>query len=144
MAGEGREFVMDYEFLRRRQNETVVKKLSVTSSAADEKFRFKSPYKMTDHGSLENGLNWAEGHVYYKEFRTVLTEAVAGFANLYAYGVSKCTFHAGVKGRPIHKLQDLEYPHPSLSISNDNVHFHATSFPVSHAHPKPRIPSTIG
>ena len=47
-------------------------------------FRFKSPYKMAEHGSSQNGLNWADGHIEYKELHTVLTEAVAGFAHLYA------------------------------------------------------------
>jgi hypothetical protein len=56
MAG-GREVVIDYEFLRGRQNETVVKELCVASAAAAETFRFKSSYKMADHGSSENGLN---------------------------------------------------------------------------------------
>jgi len=59
MAGGGRDVVIDYEFLRRRQNETVVKELCVTGAAASETFRFKKPYKMDDHGSSENGLNWA-------------------------------------------------------------------------------------
>ena len=54
-----------------------------------------------------NGLNWADGHIEYKELHTVITEAVAGFAHLYAYGVSKCTFLAGLTGRPIHNLEDL-------------------------------------
>jgi len=92
----GREVVIDFEFLRGRQNETVVKELSVASGSAAEMFRFKSPYKMADHGSSENGLNWADGHIEYKELHTVLTEAVGGFAHLYAYGVSKCTFLAGL------------------------------------------------
>jgi len=70
--------------LRGRQNETAVKELSVASVAANETFRFKSPYKMADHGSSKNGLNWADGHIEYKELHTVLTEAVAGFAHLYA------------------------------------------------------------
>jgi len=103
----GREIVTDYEFLRGRQNETVVKELFVASANAAETFRFKSPYKMADHGSSENGQNWADGHIEYKELHTVLTEAVAGFAHLYAYGVSKCTFLARLTGRPIHNLQDL-------------------------------------
>jgi len=49
----GREAVIDYEFLRGWQNETVVKGLCVGSTAASETFRFKSPYKMADHGSTE-------------------------------------------------------------------------------------------
>ena len=60
---EGRDVVIDYEFLRGRQNETVVKELCVVSAAAAETFRFNSPYKMADHGSSENGLNWANGHI---------------------------------------------------------------------------------
>jgi len=57
MAGSSREAVIDYEFLRGRQNETVVNELCVASSAASETLRFKPPYKMADHGSSENGIN---------------------------------------------------------------------------------------
>ena len=78
------------EFLRGRQNETVVKELCVANAVASEMFRFKSPYKMGDHFSSENCLNWAEGHNEYKELHKDITEAVAGFAHLYTYGVSKC------------------------------------------------------
>jgi len=68
----GREVVIDYEFLSWRQNQTVVKELSVSSAAASEEFRSKSPYKMADQCLLENGVNWADGHVEYKELHTVL------------------------------------------------------------------------
>jgi len=47
IAGEQcREVVIDYEFLRGRQNETVVNELCVASAAVFVTFRFKSPYKM--------------------------------------------------------------------------------------------------
>jgi hypothetical protein len=108
MACGSREAVIDYEFLRGRQNETIVKELCVASATASETFRFKSPYKMADHGSSENGINWADGHIQYSELHTVLNEAVAGFA----YGVSKCTFLAGLTGRPIHNLEDISCPPP--------------------------------
>ena len=52
--------VIDFEFLRGRQNETVFYGLCVASATANEKFRFKSPYKMADHGSSQNGINWAD------------------------------------------------------------------------------------
>ena len=45
------------------------------------------PYKMADHGSSENGINWTDGHIEYKDLHTVVTEAVAGYIHLYAYGV---------------------------------------------------------
>jgi len=105
---------MDFEFLRGLQNETVVKELCVAGAAASETFRFKIPYKMSDHDSSENGLNWADGHIENKVLHTELTKAVAGFAHLYTYVVSKCTFLAGLTGRPIHNLEDLECPQPSL------------------------------
>jgi len=112
MAGSSREAVIDYEFLRGRQNETVFKELCVASARAPETFRFKPPYKVADHGSTENGINWIDGHIEYTELHMVLNEAVAGFAHLYAYGVSKCTFLAGLTGRPIHNLEDVNCPPP--------------------------------
>jgi len=45
---------------------------------------FQEP--LQDGGSriVKHVLNCAEGHIVYKDMHTVLTEAVAGFANLYA------------------------------------------------------------
>jgi len=70
--------------LQGRQNEPVVKELCVASAAASETFRFKPPYKMADHFWSENGLNSIDGLIEYRELHTVLNEAVAGFAHLYA------------------------------------------------------------
>ena len=84
MAVSSREAVIGYEFLRGRQNETVVKELCVTSAIASETFRFKPPYKMADHGSIENCINCGDGHIEYKEMHTVLNLAVVVFAHLYA------------------------------------------------------------
>jgi len=52
------EVVIEFKFLRGRQNEIVVTELSVVAANVSENFRFKSPYIMTSHGSDENGLNW--------------------------------------------------------------------------------------
>jgi len=72
MSRGTREVVIDYDFLRGRQNETVVNELCVASAAAYEIFRFKSPYKIADHGSTENGLNWSDGHIEYRELHRSL------------------------------------------------------------------------
>jgi len=61
-----------------------VKELCVTSTCASETFRFKPLYKMADHGSTENGINWTDGHIEYMELHMILNEAVADFARLYA------------------------------------------------------------
>jgi hypothetical protein len=65
MAGAIREAVIDFEFLRGHQNETVITELCVASASAGETVRFKSPYKMADHGSSVNGINWVDGHIEY-------------------------------------------------------------------------------
>ena len=83
------EFVIEFEFLRGRQNEIVVKEHSVASANVSESFRFKITYIIASHGSNENGPNWENGHITYHELYTVASDAVAGFAHLYAYGVSK-------------------------------------------------------
>jgi len=139
-----REALIDYEFFWGRQNETVVKELCVASAIVSETFRFKPPYKMADHRSIENGINWADGHIEYKVLHTFLNEAVAGFAHLYAYGISKCTFLAGLTGRPIHNLEDVNCPRQTLSVTSSGVSYPVTDFPNTLAQPKPRIPSTIG
>ena len=48
----------------------------------------------------------------YKDLNTVVTEAVAGFAPLYAYGVSKVTFLSCLTVRKIHNLEDMVCPTP--------------------------------
>jgi len=94
-----------------RQNETV-KELCVASAAASDMFRFKPPYKLAYHGSKGYGINWIDVHIEYRELHNFLNEAVAGFALLYAYSVSKCTFLAGLTGRPIHYLEDVNCSPP--------------------------------
>jgi len=68
------EVVIDFEFLRGRTNEIIVKKLSIAAANVSDSFRFKCPYRMT--------LNWDDGHIAYSELYTVACEAVAGFAHL--------------------------------------------------------------
>ena len=54
--------VIDYEALRGRQNEEVVKEVSVAAENVID-ISFKPPYTMTAHGSDENGLSWADGQL---------------------------------------------------------------------------------
>jgi len=109
MAG-WREVLINYEILRGRQNETVVKDLCVASAAVSETIRFKSPFKMAEHGSSGNGLNWTDECIEYKKLHKVIGESEADFTHLYAYVVWKCTFFAGLTGRPTHNLEDLDCP----------------------------------
>jgi len=81
MAGSSREAVIDYEFFGEQQNKTV-KELCVFGAAASETFRLKPPYKTADHGLTENGINWIDGHIEYRELHTVLNEAMTGFAQI--------------------------------------------------------------
>jgi len=61
------EVIIDFEFLRGRQNEIVIKELSVAAANLSETFRFKSPHIMAFHGSDEIGLYWEDGHIAYLE-----------------------------------------------------------------------------
>ena len=55
--------MIDYEFLRGRQNETVIKELCVASATAGETFRYKDPYNLAVHGSSENCIHCADEHI---------------------------------------------------------------------------------
>jgi len=48
------EVVINFKFLRGRTNEIIVKELSIAAAIVSDSFRFKSPYLMTPHGSIEN------------------------------------------------------------------------------------------
>jgi len=100
------------EFLNGRLNEIVVKELSVVAKIVVEFFRLRSLYSMTSHGSNDNGLNWVDRHIAYHDLYTVVSEAVAGFAQLYCYAITKCTFLSELLGRPILNLQDITCPQP--------------------------------
>jgi len=81
-----------------------------------------------------------DGHIEYKDMHTVLNEAVTSFAQLYAYGVSKCTFLAGLNGWPIHNLDDINCPRQTLSIMSTGVPCPATDFPNNLAQPNRAFP----
>jgi len=54
------EVVIDFEYLKGRQNETA-KEPSLAANFS-ETFRFESPYTIMPHGSEENGLSCDDGH----------------------------------------------------------------------------------
>jgi hypothetical protein len=76
---------------------------------------------MADHGSSENGILWADGHIEYKELHSVVTESVAGFAHLYAHGVFKTRNSQSLTGRTDHKLKDVNCPPPMHLITSTGV-----------------------
>ena len=80
------EAVIDYEQLSGKQNESIIKEMSIAGENVIETFQFLSPYAMRLHGDTENGLNWDNGHIPYNQLSAVLNESVVGFAHLYAHG----------------------------------------------------------
>ena len=91
----------------------VVKEVSVAAANVSETFRFKSPYIRGVSRLLWRRLNWEDGHIAYHELCTVASEAVAGFAHVYAYGFSKCKFLSELLGRPIFNMEDFNCPLPT-------------------------------
>lgn len=106
------ECVIDYEVLRGQQNEDIIKEVCVAAENVIETFHFKSPYAMTDHGSDENGLSWSDGQLDYAKLKEAILDAVAGYAHLYAYGVTKTKYLSDLLGHPAHNLEALNCPQP--------------------------------
>jgi len=113
MSTADMEIVIDFEFLRGRQGEIVVKELSVAAKNMMDAFRSKSPYSITSHGSVGKSLNWEDGHIAYHDLYMVVSEAVAGFSHLYSYGVTKSKFFTGLLVRPSLNLHDFNCPQPA-------------------------------
>jgi hypothetical protein len=90
----------------------IPKEISVAGENAIEIFLFKSSYPMAPHSSAENGLSWDYGVVDFIGLHETLSEAVSGYAHLYAYGEEKCTFLANLLGKPIRNLEYFDCPSP--------------------------------
>ena len=127
-----------------RQPGRIVKVLSLAAKNVIHTFHFQSPYGMTPHGSDENGLNWDDGHIPYRQLETVLSESIAGFAHIYSYGVSKCKFLKELLGRPVMNLEDFGCPDRKNSSRDTTVSFHVTLITISVAQRVTHIPSTNG
>ena len=107
--------VIDYEVLRGRQNEEVVKEVSVAAENVIETFHFKPPYTMTAHGSDKNGLSWSDGQLDYDKLRATISEAVSVYPHLYAYGIAKTRFLTELLAQPVQNLEDFKCPSPTAS-----------------------------
>jgi len=112
------EVVIDYSTLTGKNNEPVVKELSIAAEGVLQTWHFRSPYVMQPHGSEKNGLNWADGHIDYHELYIVLSEAVANYPHLYAYGVIKCAILSSLLQRPILNLEDFGCPSHKNFVSD--------------------------
>lgn len=77
------EAVTECEFLTGNKNDDSHKGTFSTRYGVIQTFHFQSPYGMQPHGSVDNWLNWDDGHFPYHLLRTALEEAVAGYAHLY-------------------------------------------------------------
>lgn len=127
----GMEVVIHYEFLKGSQGEIIIKELSIAAINVIDTLHFQSPYGMIPHGSAENGLNWDDGHIPYKQLETVLSEAVAGYAHLYSYGVSKCRFLSELLARPILNFEDFGCPDRKKLKSRYNCFLPCHSYNIS-------------
>jgi hypothetical protein len=62
--------------------------------------------------ALRYGINWDGDHISYSQMSMVLSEAVANYAHLYAYGTVKCSFLSDLIERPFLNLEDFNCPWP--------------------------------
>ena len=65
---------------------------------------------MRTHGSEENGINLDDDFVPYEQVETALSEAVAGYADLYSYGITKCKFLSDLLSRSVFYWEYFGYP----------------------------------
>ena len=121
------ETVIEIEFLP-GNNEQVIKEAAIASDDAHIHFLFRPPYPMEPHGSKENGLNREGQFLLYSQVQTVLTEALAPYDHLYAWGDDKCLL-GDILNRQINNLEALECPVPSKRKSEIHCHLPCHSFP---------------
>jgi len=69
-----------------------------------------TPYTRVRNRSRGKGISWDNGHISYSELHTVLQEAVAGCAHLYAYGTDKSDYLSDMINRTFPNLEDFNCP----------------------------------
>ena len=111
------EVVVDYAALKGARSETIVKELAVAGKYFIQSYHFKSPYPVTpkildNKESYPAGMLWDDGHITYTQLSTVLDEATAGFAHLYAFGADKCAFLSALINRTFINLEEFRCPPP--------------------------------
>ena len=62
---------------------------------------------MRPQGAAENGLNRDDDHIPYHQLQTTVTEAVAGYARLYSYGIEKCRDLSNLINRLVLSIEDF-------------------------------------
>ena len=122
------EATIDIELLP-GNNEQVIKEAAIVANNAHMHYLFRPPYHMEPHGSKENGWNWDDGFLLYSQVQTVLTEALAPYDHLYAWGEDKCLLLGDILNRPIHDLEAIECPSPSKLKSDIHWQLTCHSFP---------------
>jgi hypothetical protein len=138
------EVVIECEFLKGKQGQVVIKELSLAAKVILHTIHFRSPYNMRTHGSEENQINWDDGIIPYEQVETALSEAIAGYAHLYSYGITKCKFLSDLLSRHAMNLEDLVTP-ITINIGQDTVaSYLAIVLVISVAQRETRIPSSSG
>jgi hypothetical protein len=61
---------------------------------------------MAPHSSAEDSLSWDVGIVNFVGLHDTLSEAVSGYAHIYACGEEKCRFLTNLLAQPIQNLED--------------------------------------
>ena len=88
-----------------------------------------TPYARESNKSRENGISWDDVHTFYSELHTVLKEAVAGYAHLYAYGTVKSDYLSDVINRNFPNLEDFNCPQYRDLKSDISCAFPCHQFP---------------
>jgi len=123
------EVLIDYEYLSGIAKEPVVKELAIAAKDVVQTFHFKSPYHMQNHGSEANGLNWSDGIIPYDDLQTVVSDAVANYPHVYAYGADKCAFLSDLLKRPVLNIADFNCPAPENFVDETRCWMPCHKFP---------------
>lgn len=85
-----------------------------------------------NNSSTDSSLHWDDGHIPFSKLSTVLNEAVAGYAHLYAYGSAKRKFLSELIHRPSLSLEDFNCPRPGDLKPEFSCAFPCHKFPSVH------------
>jgi hypothetical protein len=133
-----RSLVVDFEALRGKNKELLIKELAVAGKNFVQTYHFASPYswkyKESDFNTDgKNGINFHDGYIPYSMLKTVIDDCVAGFTSLYSFGEDKCSFLSELTDRTFVDMEkEFRCPKPENLYHEIHCGFPCHKFSYTH------------
>jgi hypothetical protein len=133
-----RSLVVDFEALRGKNKELLIKELAVAGKNFVQTQHFASSYswKYKENDFItdsKNGIHFHDGYIPYSMLKTGIDDCVSGFGSLYSFGEDKCSFLSELTDRTFVDMEkEFRCPKPENLYHEKHCGFPCHKFSYTH------------